>query len=98
MVRKELLGNLDLAKARQVEAVASYEKTVQGAFRDVSDALVRRRQLALRIDTARSSASVASRTFRSRGPPGSTYQNTTRAPGGARTSCITPAGIRTAFA
>jgi NodT family efflux transporter outer membrane factor (OMF) lipoprotein len=50
-----LSGNLDLAKARQVEAVASYEKTVQGAFRDVSDALVRRRQLALRIDTARSS-------------------------------------------
>lgn len=48
-----LKGNLDVARARQVRAVADYEKTVQGAFRDVSDALVRRRQLALQIETTR---------------------------------------------
>ncbi|WP_051768305.1 efflux transporter outer membrane subunit [Sphingobium sp. DC-2] len=48
-----LSANLDVAKARQVEAVADYEKTIQGAFRDVSDALVRRRQLALQIKTTR---------------------------------------------
>jgi multidrug efflux system outer membrane protein len=46
-----LAANLDVTKARQVAAVAEYEKTVQGAFRDVSDALVRRRQLALQIET-----------------------------------------------
>lgn len=49
-----LAANLDVAKARQVGAVADYEKTVQGAFRDVSDALVRRRQLARQIETTRS--------------------------------------------
>ncbi|WDA35204.1 efflux transporter outer membrane subunit [Sphingobium sp. YC-XJ3] len=48
-----LAANLDVAKARQVEAVADYEKTIQSAFRDVSDALVRRRQLALQIETTR---------------------------------------------
>lgn len=48
-----LAANLDVAKARQVAAVADYERTVQGAFRDVSDALVRRRQLALQIQTTR---------------------------------------------
>lgn len=48
-----LKGNLDLAKARQVRAVAEYEKAVQGAFRDVSDALVLRRQLRLQIETTR---------------------------------------------
>src|SRR3546814_239325 len=46
-----LKGNLDVAKARQVIAVADYEGTVQAAFRDVSDALVRRRQLGLQIET-----------------------------------------------
>ncbi len=48
-----LAASLDVTKARQVAAVAEYEKTIQGAFRDVSDALVRRRQLALQIDTTR---------------------------------------------
>ncbi|MCC2978268.1 efflux transporter outer membrane subunit [Sphingomonas sp. PL-96] len=48
-----LAANLDVVKARQVAAVADYEKTVQVAFRDVSDALVRRRQLALQIQTTR---------------------------------------------
>lgn len=48
-----LAANLDLAKARRVEAVAVYEKTIQSAFRDVSDALVRRRQLARQIEITR---------------------------------------------
>ncbi|MAM37714.1 efflux transporter outer membrane subunit (plasmid) [Sphingobium naphthae] len=48
-----LAASLDLAKARQVIAVADYERTVQAAFRDVSDALVRRRQLGLQIETTR---------------------------------------------
>lgn len=48
-----LKGNLDVAKARREGAVAEYEKTIQSAFRDVSDALVRRRQLQLQIDTTK---------------------------------------------
>lgn len=48
-----LAANLDVAKARQVRAVAEYEQSVQTAFRDVSDALVRRRQLGLQIETTR---------------------------------------------
>lgn len=35
----KLRRNLGLSKARREEAVANYEKTVQGAFRDVADAL-----------------------------------------------------------
>lgn len=42
-------GNLDLAKAREVEQVALYEKTVQTAFREVSDGLAGRRWLAEQI-------------------------------------------------
>jgi len=48
-----LAANLDLARARQVEAVADYERTVQIAFRDVSNALVQREQLAKQIETTR---------------------------------------------
>jgi len=47
----QLAANLDLASARQVEAVANYEQTVQLAFRDVSNALVQREQLAKQIET-----------------------------------------------
>lgn len=46
-----LKGNLNLAEARRDRAVAEYERAVQSAFRDVADALVRRRQLQLQIDT-----------------------------------------------
>ena len=44
-------ANLDLAEARKTIAVAQYEKTVQAAFRDVSDALVQRRRLAEQIES-----------------------------------------------
>lgn len=48
-----LKGNLGMARARRDQAVAVYERTIQSAFRDVSDALVRRTQLQLQIDTIR---------------------------------------------
>ena len=35
-------ANLDVAAARQVQAVADYEKTLQNAFREVSDGLIAR--------------------------------------------------------
>lgn len=49
----QLAGNLDVAKARRDIAVADYERTIQSAFRDVSDALVRRRQLGLQVESVR---------------------------------------------
>jgi len=48
-----LQGNLDVAKARRDAAVAEYESTIQSAFRDVSDALVRRQQLAKQVASTR---------------------------------------------
>jgi multidrug efflux system outer membrane protein len=42
-------ANLDLAKAREVEQVARYEKAVQTAFREVSDGLAGRRWLAEQV-------------------------------------------------
>jgi outer membrane protein, multidrug efflux system len=54
-----LKGNLEVAKARQVEAVADYEGTVQGAFRDVANALVKRRQLYEQVQTTREDLAAA---------------------------------------
>ncbi|RKF18982.1 efflux transporter outer membrane subunit [Altericroceibacterium spongiae] len=48
-----LQGNLEGARARRDRAVAEYERTIQVAFRDVSDAMVRRRQLRRQVDTTR---------------------------------------------
>lgn len=42
-------NNLSLAEARRDLAVANYEKTIQAAFRDVSDALAARRWLAQQL-------------------------------------------------
>lgn len=42
-------GNVDVAVAREVQAVAAYERTVQEAFREVSDALAGRRFLAQEV-------------------------------------------------
>ena len=44
-------ANLDLSRARKVVAIADYERTIQQAFRDVSDAMVQRRQFAAQIVT-----------------------------------------------
>jgi multidrug efflux system outer membrane protein len=44
-------ADLDLARALEVEQVANYDRTVQTAFREVSDALAGRRYLAEQIET-----------------------------------------------
>ncbi len=49
----QLRNALDLAQARRVEAVAQYEKTIQGAFRDVADALSARIWLAQQVEILR---------------------------------------------
>lgn len=43
-------GNLTVAEAREDIAVAAYERTVQGAFREVADALAGRRYLAEQVE------------------------------------------------
>ena len=45
-------ARLNLTKARETEAVANYDKTVQVAFREVSDALAGRRWLGEQVATA----------------------------------------------
>lgn len=42
-------ANLDVAKAREVQAVADYERTIQDSFREVADALAGRRFLAEQV-------------------------------------------------
>lgn len=53
-------GNLTVARARDTIAVATYEQTVQIAFREVADALAQRRYLAEQV-AAQSRALVAQR-------------------------------------
>jgi len=55
---------LDLAEARRDQAVAGYEKTIQAAFRDVSDTLSARHWLAEQVEVLR--ATVAAQTERAR--------------------------------
>jgi len=57
-------AGLDLAEVRRDQAVANYERTVQAAFRDVSDALSARRWLAEQVVTLR--ATVAAQAERER--------------------------------
>ena len=51
-------NNLALARQRREEAVADYEKTVQSAFRDVSDALAARLWLGRRLAIAETAVQV----------------------------------------
>lgn len=53
-----LRSNRDLAEVRRELALADYDKTVQGAFRDVSDALSARRWLAEQVVLAQAALSV----------------------------------------
>lgn len=55
---------LDLAEVRRDQAVAGYEKTIQTAFRDVSDALSARHWLAEQVEVLR--ATVAAQSERAR--------------------------------
>jgi len=54
----KLRRNLDLNNARRDEAVAHYEQAVQGAFRDVSDALSARHWLAEQVVIAQTALDV----------------------------------------
>ncbi|WP_293025132.1 efflux transporter outer membrane subunit [Pandoraea sp.] len=57
-------SNLALARARENEAVAQYEKAIQAAFRDVADALAKAHWLSERITIERDT--LASQTERAR--------------------------------
>lgn len=52
-------ANFDLGEARENIAIAAYERTVQSAFRDVADALILRRQLALQVESMQSMVATA---------------------------------------
>jgi multidrug efflux system outer membrane protein len=56
-------SNLKVAQAQQKIQLATYEKTVQTAFREVADALAERRTLAERLDAQRSLLGATSRSF-----------------------------------
>lgn len=56
-------ANLRVAQAQQQIQIATYEKTVQTAFREVADALAERRTLAERLDAQRSLLGATSRSF-----------------------------------
>ncbi len=58
------VANLELARAREVEAVAQYERVVQRAFREVADALAERHWLAEQVQAQR--ATLAAQTERTR--------------------------------
>jgi len=53
-------ANMDLAEVRRDMAVANYEKSVQGAFREVADALSNRRWLALQVDIGKTTLAAQS--------------------------------------
>ncbi len=46
----ENIANLDYANAQQKIALAQYEKTIQTAFKDVSDALVERANISEQLN------------------------------------------------
>ena len=56
-------SNLKVAEAQQKIQLATYEKTVQTAFREVADALAERRTLAERLNAQRSLLGATSRSF-----------------------------------
>ncbi|MGA2401652.1 MAG: efflux transporter outer membrane subunit [Syntrophobacteraceae bacterium] len=57
-------ANLDVSKTRRNLAVADYERTIQGAFREVADALAERRWLTEQVTAQR--ATLAAQTERTR--------------------------------
>ena len=65
-------ANLDVAKARNNIAVADYERTIQGAFREVADALAERRWLTEQVSAQQ--ATLAAQTERA-SLAGLRYQN-----------------------
>jgi len=57
-------ADLGLARALETEAVANYDKAVQTAFREVTDALAGRRWLGEQVDTARRTVAAQEATAR----------------------------------
>jgi multidrug efflux system outer membrane protein len=57
-------GNLDLAKARNNIAVATYEKTIQTAFREVADGLAGEATYSRQLDAVRDTESSALRALK----------------------------------
>jgi len=57
-------ASLDLAQALEVEQVANYDRTVQTAFREVSDALAGREYLAEQLETLRRAVTAQERIAR----------------------------------
>ena len=53
-------GNLDFARASEQVAVATYERTIQTAFREVSDALAQRGQIGEQLEAQTARAAAAS--------------------------------------
>jgi NodT family efflux transporter outer membrane factor (OMF) lipoprotein len=56
----KLRANLQGARAQREEAVATYQKAVQSAFRDVADALAQRRWVAAQVETAQQAVAAHS--------------------------------------
>jgi outer membrane protein TolC len=56
-----LRGNLDLARLRTSIAVATYEKSIQGAFREVADGLAARATFDRQVAAQQASADQADR-------------------------------------
>lgn len=56
-------GNLDVAKAQRVAGVATYEKAIQTAFREVSDALAERGTIDRQIAAQQALADAAGRSY-----------------------------------
>ncbi len=57
-------ADLDFAQALEVEQVANYDRTVQGAFREVSDALAGRRWLAEQVEALQRAVTAQERIAR----------------------------------
>lgn len=58
------MAQLDMANAQRDIAVATYEKSIQSAFREVADALVQREHIGDRLEAQRSLADSTARSYR----------------------------------
>ncbi|WP_419768363.1 efflux transporter outer membrane subunit [Arcobacter sp.] len=59
----ENMANLDYAKAQQKIALAQYEKTIQSAFRDVSDALSERSNITKQLKAQKDLVNTAKKSY-----------------------------------
>ena len=59
----ENIANLDYANAQQKIALAQYEKTIQTAFKDVSDALVERANISEQLNAQEDLVNTAKKSY-----------------------------------